>query len=1493
MRALVVRPPRPGFSGLRHILALPISRFRARADEIVGGLLSALRNVFGLTGLVAFVVAPMLALSLAAAPQTAQAQTANYDPGCWQPTIGSTGSCEGNAGYASSVGAACQTWDGLYGPMYMGAYHVLANGAITADCWGRAYGIGGQYGVPMGFLCPTGYRPSLQGCFKVAQPPAPTCIPCLVGHDLGLVTAGDPLVLATGDLAETMLDFETSGPHPFRFGRFYTFQNPTPTTPGVTGQTTAVTSASFGFSWSSILDRQLIDFYGFYDTIFLEGGQSYPFTSNVASTGGRRDTLTHPTSTTWTWTSADGEISHFTQLVSGGPGVITSITEVGGHTLTFNYSAAGVLQTITDDLGRTAAVTWTGGKVTHIAFPDGVGVDYGYTVATAPTGLPIQNLTSVTRTQSGVSRTVSYEYEDTTFQNALTGITDERGVRYVTWTYDDTNARVTSSTHPGSADLTTISYDDTAMTRTVTNALGKQSTYSFSTINGTLMLTQVSGAASTHTPASTATFAFNTSGFPTSATDENGNVTHYTYTSGYETSRTEAFGTTQARTIATTWNTTFSLPSQVTEPTRTTNYTFDTNGNVLTKVVTDTTTFTSPYATNGRTQTWTYTYTTAGLLQTVTNPITGVTTYVYDTSGFLASVTDPLTHVTSVTARNGRGKPTTIVDENGVTTTLTYDLDDRVATVIVNPGASQSQYQFAYTNAGDISQITLPGGGYLQYAYNDARRLTLVTNDRGQTQAFTYDANGDRLTAQTMDTSSTLTQQETATFDELGRVLQQIGAGSQTWTFAYDKLDNPVQTTDARSKVYGATFDALNRVIVQTDPESHTVQYAYDATDTLNDHKDGRNLDTARVVDGFGRTIRETSPDRGTRTLWYDPAGHITKIVDGDSVEVDYAYDVAGRLTGSSYPGHSAETVTYTYDSTASDNAGVGRLTGVTEQSGSTGLTYDAQGRITADAKTIQTQSYAVGYAYDVNGKVTQITLPSGRTVSYTRAADGLVTGIATLATPTSSSQTVASSVAYLPFGPLQSLAYGNGLNLTRTYDANYWLSQTQVTALSVTRLDLSFGRDANGALTSVTDNASTGRSATYGYTDAGRLNSASGPWGADTYSYDAAGNRSDMTRTIGGVTTHATPILASASNQVTQVHDGSGSTLRTLTYRTGGDLSQDAVTSGVTYSYAYNARKRVIDVSVSGVDAGSYGYDFKGQRVWRTSTATPIPTTHYIFDEAGHLLAEHNGATGAVLREYVWLDDMPVALIDSTGSSPAIYYIHTGQLEEPQMMTDASQAKVWDAYVEPFGAAQTFATGPDLDLRLPGQFAQSETGIAISQNWNRDYDTSLGRYIEADPLGIEAGPNLYGYTDGAPLSWTDVAGLDINLFPPSDPQYQPAQLQSYPGLVTVKAHGSPLGIQAADKSWPTPAELASLIRKDPAFKNSKPIILASCRVGQGNYPKWLANELHRPVIAPSDYAYIAPSGKPYTRPGSRAVNGRVYEVPGSPYATWIAFFPH
>ena len=62
-------------------------------------------------------------------------------------------------------------------------------------------------------------------------------------------------------------------------------------------------------------------------------------------------------------------------------------------------------------------------------------------------------------------------------------------------------------------------------------------------------------------------------------------------------------------------------------------------------------------------------------------------------------------------------------------------------------------------------------------------------------------------------------------------------------------------------------------------------------------------------------------------------------------------------------------------------------------------------------------------------------------------------------------------------------------------------------------------------------------------------------------------------------------------------------------------------------------------------------------------------------------------------------------------------------------------------------------------NLRFPGQYYDPETGL--NQNWNRDYDPIVGRYIESDPIGLHGGINTYSYTGSAPVQRTDVAGLD------------------------------------------------------------------------------------------------------------------------------------
>ena len=367
-------------------------------------------------------------------------------------------------------------------------------------------------------------------------------------------------------------------------------------------------------------------------------------------------------------------------------------------------------------------------------------------------------------------------------------------------------------------------------------------------------------------------------------------------------------------------------------------------GHPTSVTLTDTTTFSVPYATNGRTRTWGYTWSTTGQLLTAKDPLSHTTTYTYNAGGYLQTVTNALSQTTTVTS-SGLARRAA-VDHRPQR--QDYQLHLRHPWSAVDgdhqPRVGPSEYQFAYNAVGDVTQMTLPGGGYLQYAYDDARRVTTITNARGERRTFTYDANNDPLTETVSDASSTVRQQSSSAYDEIGRIIQSIGAGSgEATSLAYDHLGNLTSATDPLSHQRQNAFDPLNRIITATNPESQMVQVAYDGQDNLTSQTDGRSLTTTRVVDGFGETIQEVSPDRGTRTYTYDAAGNLTKLVDGDGEETDFAYDALNRRTAMTFPAGAPENVTYTYDQTGGGNAGVGRLTSVTEESGSTTLTYDAQ----------------------------------------------------------------------------------------------------------------------------------------------------------------------------------------------------------------------------------------------------------------------------------------------------------------------------------------------------------------------------------------------------------------------------------------------------------------------------------------------------------------------------------------------------------------------
>jgi RHS repeat-associated protein len=173
--------------------------------------------------------------------------------------------------------------------------------------------------------------------------------------------------------------------------------------------------------------------------------------------------------------------------------------------------------------------------------------------------------------------------------------------------------------------------------------------------------------------------------------------------------------------------------------------------------------------------------------------------------------------------------------------------------------------------------------------------------------------------------------------------------------------------------------------------------------------------------------------------------------------------------------------------------------------------------------------------------------------------------------------------------------------------------------------------------------------------------------------------------------------------------------------------------------------------LTINGVLQAEYKYDFAGRQAVRKLPQLGV-TLHSVFDAQGRRIAEYNEATGALVREYVWMGWNPIAVIEGG----VVSLVRTDHIGRPVFATNAAGTKVWTASYLPFGGVRT-TTGTPMTARFPGQWFQSESGL--HQNWMRDYDPTTGRYLQADPLGLVAGASVYGYANQSPMMFMDPNG--------------------------------------------------------------------------------------------------------------------------------------
>jgi RHS repeat-associated protein len=1117
---------------------------------------------------------------------------------------------------------------------------------------------------------------------------------------------GDSVDPKAGVLSEPSVDYTTQGPHPLSFTRMYWSD---------LYSFVPAHYSRLGSAWSTNFDAALA-FVGDPTNnpssiaARLSDGRDLVFNSNnngtYTNTASTKETISY--SGNGNWVLADQNSTNYT---FNSAGQLTQIQYRDGYTQSLTWTS-GLNTSVTDSYGRTLSFAYNSvGLLTQVTTSDNQTINYAYTQIYGNVSYPgVITLTPSAFALQSVaypdSTSVSYQYGNTAFPFALTGMTDERGVQIAAWSWTS-DGRVQQNTQAGNVGRYTFTYDDVDAQATVTNPLNKNAIYHYNANVLPSLLTQIEGVPSAHCLGANTTYQYDGNNNVVQMTDGEGRVTTYTREArGLPTSITRGYGTSSAATTTITWNPTWQVPNEIVEPGRTTDYAWNTSGQLTSITQTDTTSQTVPYPTNGQTRTWTYGYT--GLdLTSVTGPIPGATTtYSYDANGFLQTVTNALGQVTTVNSVNGRGQPTLITDPKRLKTALTYDLRGRLTSVAVDTANNTpATTTVTYTPAGDVASITDPIGGIQDFTYDNARRLTSVSNSAGETVTYTRDAMGNATSVTVTNASSTTTYAKTQAFDELGRLIQSVGAVStnSNYQFGYDKTDNLVSVADPRSYVFSYGFDSLNRLIQETDEQSATVTLTRNGIDAITAYQDPRSITTNYVRNGFGEIIQEASPDKGTTVYYRDQNGNVTQSAD---------------------PRGSVPSIS---DLPVSDSQ-----------------TLDAKGNVISYSRTVSsTPAFASTYAYDLAGNITSMTYPSGRVVNLSRDTLGRITNVVTYPSAGSpTGQTIASSISWVPYSGIAGLTFGNGVVQTFTRDTDNRMTGVAASApSSATVLNRSLAWTGE-TLDSITDNqfpgntppfTYTAQSQTFTYTATHRLAGAVGYYGTFAWIYDATGNRTS--ETANGVTsTYAYP---ATSNQLTSITP-SGGTARSFTYDVAGNITADSGASAPAMTYQFDAEGRLAKAfqTATPAEGATYAYDAHSRLSSRIVTHASPPTsttTLYAYDTKNHIIAELN-TSGQTLREYIWLDDMPVAVVDNVNTTPVIYYVQTDHLMRPARMTDQNTNWVWDVIFSPFGATAYINANPAvMDIRFPGQWFQLETGLAY--NWHRHYDATTGRYIQPDPL--------------------------------------------------------------------------------------------------------------------------------------------------------------
>jgi RHS repeat-associated protein len=694
----------------------------------------------------------------------------------------------------------------------------------------------------------------------------------------------------------------------------------------------------------------------------------------------------------------------------------------------------------------------------------------------------------------------------------------------------------------------------------------------------------------------------------------------------------------------------------------------------------------------------------------------------YNTSNLLA---------TAVSRGSGNGALT-------ATSAMAYDAIGNLLTLDGPISGSADTIRYRYDGARRAVGAIGPdpdGGDGLKHR---ARRLTFTNGLPTKVETGTVDSQSDsdwagfspleevqtdfdanaRPTVQRLVSGSTIYALAQTGYDALGRVqcVAQRMNPSEFASLPSDACTLDTEGSYGPDRISRATYDNAGRTTLVQTGYGVTGVVADEAATTWSNNgqvatvTDAEGNRTTYEYDGFDRLLNTrfpspttdgvSAPTSGTgadyEQLGFDAGGNVTTRRLRSGETLAFTYDALDRLVHTEMPNSATQVFEPDIDYGYDQ---LGRLLAATDSNTNHAtFTYDALGRVTSEANPHGTASIQ----YDAAGRRTRLTYPgSGLYVDYVYDVAGDMTEIRENGATSGLGRLAA--YVYDDRGRRTSLTRGNGTVTTYTYD-------------DVSRL------------TELAQNpAGTDHDLTLGFTlnPAGQIATNTRDNIAYSFTGHANVNRADTVNGLNQVTaTGSTSVSHDARGNVSAIGAAG------YTYNAAGRLTQDGASGRLLYYDPLGRLSNVIPAN------------------WSSYRISLYAGTQAIAEDAGY---------GTILRRFVFGPgiDEPLVWYEGSGISDR-RWLHADERGSIVAVSNDSGAVTainrYDEYGVPQSGAITGRFG------YTGQAWIPELGLYYYRA--RIYNPSLGRFMQTDPVGYNAGMNVYAYVRGDPVNWTDPSGL-------------------------------------------------------------------------------------------------------------------------------------